>query len=555
MCYSIAFSFLEKEKIPVLLKQPYISISFIFVATDYSYSNRSYLKLGKMMLKSVATGEVLGLKAESNQGNVLTSQPIMVATTETERLKPISSQNVTSRYGAKDDRNSEDTPPTNSAYCSCRKSNDIDQILASVVSLQRDMAWLLDTVKSLQTRADKIAPVIAENINLLTENVSKVNHKVIGIDTLELEMQMIKQRIKHLEDAKPANEPSYPPMNFSKLHTPTNTAEELVDYTLFASPGKVARHSALSNDPHERTPNLLSALPEQTERNPIEYAISIESSPAPQSPSSPRNHNEGVRTPVSTNQDAPRSECVGTQESNVPKIPLPGSSHKSTGLENPSDQANSADSSHCSLTPTITPKDSTNPSNLQSQLPETPDHSDSDSLSPRNNEDLQQINSRSAVSPGLQDRRCNPESAWKRRRHTLSIRPPALKTEESARSSRQYGTIERTRGRQQDGKRRKTTGADRSMRARSGHESRSTIWGEEEPAEQSFPGSRNEDFKSESQSGQNDGSSKRRRLCGGKGYARSGGVRDAEGYLLRPDGSRDRRSVIRIDAAKRKKRT
>ena len=95
---------------------------------------------------------------------------------------------------------------------------DVDHILKSVESLQAEMAALHDAVATLQKNqvaAEKVhggplkesrpetSPTSGEDLRLLTEQITRASSKASEIDEFKVELESMKRRIEHLEEANP----------------------------------------------------------------------------------------------------------------------------------------------------------------------------------------------------------------------------------------------------------------------------------------------------------------------------------------------------------------
>ncbi len=76
---------------------------------------------------------------------------------------------------------------------------DLDRLYSQIYLLQEDIASIKTSLGSIQVEVNKD---FSPEINLLTENVSKVNGRVGEIETVKFEIQMMQQRLKRMEEAK-----------------------------------------------------------------------------------------------------------------------------------------------------------------------------------------------------------------------------------------------------------------------------------------------------------------------------------------------------------------
>ena len=79
---------------------------------------------------------------------------------------------------------------------------DIDRILVSINVLQEDMMSLRQSVKDLQDRRNQASQYLAADVDILTNNLTKVGSRLSELDALKLEMRMMQQRVKHMDGSK-----------------------------------------------------------------------------------------------------------------------------------------------------------------------------------------------------------------------------------------------------------------------------------------------------------------------------------------------------------------
>ncbi|KAI4122655.1 MAG: hypothetical protein LQ347_006432, partial [Umbilicaria vellea] len=91
---------------------------------------------------------------------------------------------------------------------------DIDLLMTKFEGFQKDMDSLrtaIDQIKKTTQKSSRQSSshIFAEELELLTENVSQVGRKANEIDGLKLELEMMKRRIKRLEEVDAATQSTY----------------------------------------------------------------------------------------------------------------------------------------------------------------------------------------------------------------------------------------------------------------------------------------------------------------------------------------------------------
>ncbi len=122
---------------------------------------------------------------------------------------------------------------------------DIDRILTSVEGLQTQILDMKNAIESLKANKNpensgEVSPRdsnFAEEIELLTENISNISSKVHGIDGLRLELKMMKRRVQRLEHGN---------MSTQSSHTVTGLTQDTPRAKFARMTGSLARRSVLS---------------------------------------------------------------------------------------------------------------------------------------------------------------------------------------------------------------------------------------------------------------------------------------------------------------------
>lgn len=176
--------------------------------------NRSYLKLAKMTLKSITSGNLVEARIKPRQKNGLETSPKDPLGRRPSSLGPTSSK----KYSALHKRDSEvehtETPSSDQVFDLTigptadpvlileEQRRDIDRIMASVDILQQDMISLKDSIEHLEHRRDQASHHFVEDVDILTDNITKVGSRLGELDALKLEMKMMQQRIKRMEESR-----------------------------------------------------------------------------------------------------------------------------------------------------------------------------------------------------------------------------------------------------------------------------------------------------------------------------------------------------------------
>lgn len=382
-----------------------------------------------------------------------------------------------------------------------QQRKDINLIMTSLDELHQDVNYLKGTIRENggQTEGDNTGGAstgFAEDVILLTENVSKVSGRLSEIDVLKFEMKMMQQRIRRMEEANPMKqrspsvlEPSLKPSSAARplvlpSHTPSWTA----------STGEAATGSGLQVVSSEPATNIVP---------PRRGSIAARKIPQPSNL-----HTEGETTKEIPPPQSPN--ILHRQEDLVPRRPV------INGFGTPRPISNNSASAELFPRPSV----------IQSR---------SDSAgSERDGQDEVEITH--VHSHTVPSKHAHDQSA--------TIHPNIPQPKKSDWPAPPNVNDDTVPARGQISKRRKTTKFDTPSTSKSTLGDRVSRSANESCEEND--GANDTLDATSVPCGSENGSQGRRRRSGP-------GQRDAEGYLLRPDGRRDWRSVRMLDALKRKK--
>ncbi|KAL2037291.1 hypothetical protein N7G274_009980 [Stereocaulon virgatum] len=564
--------------------------------------NRSFLKLTKMTLKSIATSIIVKPNIKQRQRpasaaspmpskafkSLIETQSTPAATTmpsntrlstgsrpdpssgesrdpfdvssdseEVEIIKPASDpkSEIESRSKTIDTKAQEESFNAVQEFESQRK--DIDRILETLSNLQGDMNFIKGSISDLENKqpGTLVQPqIFAEEIDILTENVSKFSKGFSEVEGLKFDIKMMQQRVKRLEEDKLRNRVSVTatehlqkPIRFS---TPIPGVKASPQPTPRNRTGLFRENFLTSQDPHFRdTSRSDSEMPAGGHPLRNEFQFPNESDDMnghyePYEDSQPSDREAQIDT---TRDDANgenyRIPRISTAEMPPPRAPYtpvdPRLSDTLQSIINNSlgsfpRAAVTADATQATNDPTFVTSDMSDSEQIvdvrpEPQYPSPPQH---------------QI-------PAPQAQMVSDTNTRAHRRTSV---PPSLTAPGSERLGKQGllgdGTGISTEN--DRSKRRKTTAlGETTSNSLSSPASVPSL--EEFEARPSPSAIRNEKGFLMKKNGQIDGRSKRYPVDRKKRVHRpTGGPRDTEGYLLRSDGTRDARSVRFIDAAKRK---
>ncbi|KAF6236636.1 hypothetical protein HO173_005417 [Letharia columbiana] len=528
--------------------------------------NRSYLKLTKMTMKSITSGNLVEAKPKKRQNNVLDTSPKDPLASMPNLSGPTSSKqrSVPHRRGSE----IEDTEAPSSGQIFelnigqtadlmpilGEQRRDIDRVMASVNILQQDMISVRESVQHLEDRRDQASQDFAGDVDLLTDSITKVSSRLSELDALKLEMKMMQQRIKRMEDSRPTGRRSSTGLGSAQVsNRPSPTIDEKA----------IPRNDATSNG------LLLSAT-----QSPM--SAYFDGLLAPQKTASER-HNavDGGDPPFQRLSLGSKAEALPPQKivATRPRTLINGTasrgSHTSVNMPPPQIPRKGPDQStirHGSSTASdvATPRtastsitgntDSTIlPRNI-SQLQETStgshqnnqdDHKYDDELvddvRPQSSTGSSTRNSWQPAGKTAQNRA--DQSAQQpppktKRRQSVPVAPPISEPSDGNKTARGRTT-------HRNSKRRKTTAFDASTPSTS-------VWDVDSRDSRSSSGRRDEHGLLHRANGEVDGRSARYQNLESKG-GKKPGKRDRDGYLLKPDGTRDPRSVKSVNQWKKKK--
>ncbi|CAD6575795.1 MAG: hypothetical protein ASARMPREDX12_007583 [Alectoria sarmentosa] len=166
-----------------------------------------------MVLKSITSGNLVEAKIKQRQSDFLEPSPTDPSTCRPNRLEPKSAK----KYSAPRRRASEveDTETTSSdqVFDSSidttadpfpileEQRRDIDRIMAAVNILQQDMRSLRKSVEHLEDHRDQGSHDFVGDVDILTDSITRVSSRLSELDALKLEMKMMQQRIKRMEES------------------------------------------------------------------------------------------------------------------------------------------------------------------------------------------------------------------------------------------------------------------------------------------------------------------------------------------------------------------
>ena len=448
---------------------------------------------------------------------------------------------------------------------------DIDRIVETVSNLQGDMDFIKDSISNFETRqpgAFAQTQNFAEEIDILTENVSKFSKGLSEVEGLKFDIKMIQQRLKRLEEDR------------LRKRTSLTAAEHTQDPTRFSTPMPAVKaspqptprnHTGLfrenflnSRDPFPRNPSrTFSEMPSGGHPLRNEHQFSndyddMNGNYEPYEDSRPSNH----QTLTDTTRGNANGETYPVPPSNTAEMPPPRPPY--TPLDpRLSDTPQSSTNGYAESLPRPAPTaHATKPTNHPILTPgvqeastvprypsEGPHVSDSEQV------DTVQPQPQYPPPPQMPAPQAQMVSNSNKRRHRRTSVPTRLPTPPGWQGT--PGTGAETNTEPNRSKRRKTTAfgetSPGSLSSPAPATSSEAANARKSPSSSGLL--RNEKGLLFKTNGKIDGRSmrylsqnKEKRI-----HRPTQGPRDAEGYLLRPDGTRDARSVRIIDEAKRKK--
>lgn len=179
--------------------------------------NRSYLKLTKLTMKSITSGDLMEAQIKQRQVHSLeTSSKTTTESTARRQTAPMpnsSQEDQVLREWGSEVRDTETlssdqvfgvaiAPSANPLAALEEQRRDIDRILASTNMLQEDMMSLRKSVEDLHDRRNQASHYLAADVDILRGNLTKVSSRLSELDALKLEMKMMQRRIKHMDGSR-----------------------------------------------------------------------------------------------------------------------------------------------------------------------------------------------------------------------------------------------------------------------------------------------------------------------------------------------------------------
>ena len=520
-------------------------------------------------MKSITSGNLVEAKTKQWQKNVLETSPADPFARRPNSSRPKSSQKhpapqrrVGEVEGTKALSSDQVLDPNigktaNPIPVFDEQRRDINRIMASVKLLQQDMLSLRESLEHLEDRRDRSSQGLAGNVGILTDNTTKVSSSLRDVDALKLEMKMMRLRVKRMEDSRSTGLRSSTVLDSAQVSrrlSPT-TDEQATPRSNAASNGLF--FSATQTPVSPCFDGLFA--PQKTVSERCDVVDGGESSF--------QGHSYGSKTEV-----LPSQKLFTTR----PKMPINGTasraSHTAVNMPPPQisrkepeqniiSRRNSIASSvttprRVSTTITGTTK-STILARIISQMQEasTSPHYNHQEDHEYDDELVDDITTQSSIRSSTADSR-SPASNTAQSRQTRTIEsaqqpPPKTKRRQSVPMplpTPEFSNKNRpTRGRtaHHDSKRRKTTAFDANTPSIS-------IWAADSRDSRSGSSRRDKQGLMIRNNSELDGRSAKFQNLESQGRKRPG-ERDEEGYLLRPDGTRDPRSVASMNRWERKK--
>ncbi|MCJ1451790.1 hypothetical protein MMC28_002130 [Mycoblastus sanguinarius] len=479
-----------------------------------------------MTMKSVATGEVVNAKSKPRQKVVREIQTSAAADHKMKGSRPSSSRKRTGRVASSDLEDTE-VPPSDIMLLLDEQRKDIDRVVAGFDNLQQEVVSLKDTFKSIQPKQDGASSVSVKELDLITDNVSKVNRKLSELDILKFEMTMMQQRFRRMEEARPVKQPS--PTAVKPAQTPllASAADSQVQTLILSSP-------PVAGATLQTTPRALK-IPALANKHAKIASVSLDAM---------NSVSHAAHTPKLGDSRGPMLEdsSLNINHQNAPP-PLNGISQM---IE--SGQGNSPEE-RSDYTLKVPPANFIQSPRIPHVTPDFQDASIQEILKSEKDEDSDEINSPHITSP-KQTSVNFVHQPRKRRRQSVVASLPTSEWDEPSRAGLQNTDAESTLGQKHDSKRRKTATL-RESSARAVDNAEVSLWAPAQPAS-SLRDERGVLVRANGQVDRRSSRWSQNHSWPQKSHKRSDGPRDAEGYLLRQDGKRDSRSVYAIDSAKKK---
>ena len=441
---------------------------------------------------------------------------------------------------------------------------DIDRILDTVTSLQGDMDFIKESINNIEARqpGSFVPPVnYAEEIDLLTENVSKFSKGLSEVEGLKFDIKMMQQRLKRIEELRfltrtsvPTAEPLQEPVRNS---TPMAAVKPSPQPTPRNHTGLFGESLLTNPDPRSRNPSrAFSEVPSGGHPLRNEHQVSDDYDNMDEYPEPPGDFRpSGRHMKIDTTSDNVYIGISQTQDSVLTEMPPPRIPYPPLDPRLSDAPQSSTNGSVESLPRPALTAHAAQHRDHPVLMPGTQQAATMPRYSPEEST-ANEVEPVDVVQP--QPQSLAPQAQivanHNKCRHSRTSVPVHLPTL-GGQSPSGIGTEARTT--QNQSKRRRTTAFDEAIPS-SISSPAPTISAEGADARPSPSLSglqRNEEGLLVKTNGKVDGRSmrylsqaKEKRI-----HRPTQGPRDAEGYLLRPDGTRDARSVRIIDAAKRKR--
>ena len=437
---------------------------------------------------------------------------------------------------------------------------DINRIFEAIDNLQDELCSIRDSIQNIQNRP---SDTFASEIELLTENVSKVSKGMGEIEGLKFEMKMMQQRLKRLEEAN-TNRGTFSGI----VDTRDSSRETTPIANRYLSPYLTPRnqHGPSREDIGSRLPSrgfserLAGGHPLRHVEHVFDRPPSRDGHQVPSEGFQPSND----QVP-SGNADMAANEM---QRANTAMTPDSNDLYTGQRLQSIDPLLNVANAQV-----ETSSRNAVSAYDMQSIAIDVNSDAVSETqpgpgTSVQENEDVEMISDqrslRAPLGPLNADNRpplpipsaiTVPDT---QERHQTPLNASAKATTPVLGTRKEPGTAPDTETGRGHTKRRKTTAFDETVPPRRSTESPDqSIWAADARSARRFSGeNRNEQGLLLRRNGKVDGRSTRylNHEKDKRSHRPAQGPRDAEGYLLRPDGSRDTRSVRILDSAKKNKR-
>lgn len=529
-----------------------------------------------MTLKSITSGNLVEAKIKQRQKNGQETSPTDPLARRPNFLGPSSK-----KYSASHGRGSEveDTeapssdqvidltigPATDPILTLEEQRRDIDRIMADINILQQDMISLRESVRHLEERRDQPSHDLVGDVDILTDNITTVSSRLGELDALKLEMKMMQQRIKRMEESNSMRRRSSTELGSAQVsRRPSPTVGEQKTPCNDAPPNGLLLSAAQRS---------LSAYSDGlfAPRKTASETADVGDTTYQGLPSESKDKSLSPRTPSMTR---PKTSVDGTASKGShtpanmppPQIPCKGPEQKST-KHGSSAASNVATPRTVSTSVTGTTNSASLPRLIsQMQEPSSNSHHDNpeshiyddelvDDIGPRSLSGSSAVNVRQPAKNTAHSRQNQTKGTTQQlppksqTRQSLPTRLPTLEREklDGLDSAELNNQDQKIHGRtiHHDSKYRKATASSTYIPSNS-------IWATDYREPGSSSGRRNEqsplvritgDAEGRSAGSQNRNSKKRKTSVN----------RDKEGYLLMPDGTRNPLSVKRFDVWKRRK--